>query len=130
MLCNHNFNIFKSRRVKAILRDFYIQNRQEQRMSLATFSRRARLHLCNIYLSRECASIAERFLLNRKAISYSIKKIANATFLMSSAPISYYKKCTILNCYFCSFINNKFITCTYRKIITYDPIFHLVFKTF
>jgi len=45
-------------------------------MSLATFSRRARLHLCNIYLSRECASLAERFLYHRKAISYDIKKEA------------------------------------------------------
>ncbi len=43
-------------------------------MSLATFSRRARLHFCSIYTSRECASIAERLLLNRKAISYSIIK--------------------------------------------------------
>ncbi|MBQ9304331.1 hypothetical protein, partial [Butyrivibrio sp.] len=49
---------------------------KEQRMSLATFSRRARLHLCNIYLSRECASLAERFLYHRKALSYDIKIMA------------------------------------------------------
>ncbi len=47
---------------------------KEQRMSLATFSRRARLHFCSIYTSRECASCTECFLLNRKVISYSIKK--------------------------------------------------------
>ena len=44
-------------------------------MSFATFSRRARLHLCNIFLSRECASLAKRFLFHRKcgAISYETK---------------------------------------------------------
>ena len=47
-----------------------------KRMLLAVFSRRARLHLCNIYVTHEYASIAERFLCNRncRAISYYIKK--------------------------------------------------------
>ena len=47
----------------------------QERMSLATFSRRARLHLCNNFISRECASLAERFLYNKKSggVSYYIK---------------------------------------------------------
>ena len=53
-------------------------------MLLATCSRRARLHLCNIYLTRECASIAERFLFNRNfgEISYIMKKSCRPAALL------------------------------------------------
>ena len=62
-----------------------------KRMSLVTFSHRARLHLCNNFNTRECASIAERFCIigNPKEFPMIQKKrpllIAFHQFLLSKS---------------------------------------------